>query len=473
MRLLQLGLTPSTDAEIVKSTEMVTRLPQGNNVNTWWGAGWFSLLRESFTGAWQRSVTASVDTVLSHSTAWSCITLIANDIAKAGVGLVQEDESGICNPATNPAYTPVLTRPNHYQNRIQFIKSWMISKLLRGNAYILKERDQRGVVVALYPLDPTRVQVLVAPDGEVFYQLQCDALSGITQVGVAVPAIEIIHDIYFAPFHPLVGVSPIYACGMAVMQGLRIIDNTSKLMENGSQPGGVLTAPQSISDVVAKRIQEHWDNNFSGSSNVGKVAVLGDGLKFERMAMSAVDAQVIEQLKWGDEKICSAYHVPPYMVGVGTAPKYDNIEALNQQYYSQCLQILIEELELCLEEGLKITAPLGVEFNLDALLRMDSATKMKTATEGVGGGIFTPNDGRRMFNKKPLKGGDTVYLQQQDYSIEALAARDSANPAPSTNDRRSPAAPPAAAPEPAKAKRAGGRGTSAHLIQGFREGLAA
>jgi phage portal protein BeeE len=30
-----------------------------------------------------------------------------------------------------------------------------------------------------------------------------------------VPASEIIHDTYITPFHPLIGLSPIYACGLS------------------------------------------------------------------------------------------------------------------------------------------------------------------------------------------------------------------------------------------------------------------
>jgi hypothetical protein len=87
-------------------------------------------------------------------------------------------------------------------------------------------------------------------------------------------------------------------------------------------------------------------------------------------------------LKWDDEKICATFHVPPYMVGVGAMPTYNNIEALNQQYYSQCLQVLIESLELCLNEGLELTPGLGVEMDLDGLLRMDSAAEDGVRDQG-------------------------------------------------------------------------------------------
>jgi hypothetical protein len=52
------------------------------------------------------------------------------------------------------------------------------------------------------------------------------------------------------------------------------------------------------------------------------------------------------------------------MVGIGQPPTYNNIEALNQAYYSQCLQSLIESIELLLDEGLELPKPLGTEFEL-------------------------------------------------------------------------------------------------------------
>lgn len=415
------------------------------------GSGWYPFVREMFGGAWQRNVTGDLTDVVGHSTLWACVTLIASDISKGEFRLVKTVGEGLTAPTTSPAFSPVLAKPNHYQNRIVFYTCWLLSKLLRGNTYVLKARDARNVVTALYVLDPARVTVLVSPAGEVFYQLAQDNLADLP-ASITVPAEEIIHDIMVPLYHPLVGVSPLYACGGPTLQGLKIQQQSSKLFASGSQLSGVLTAPGTIPPDTAERVRVWWENNYAGERNIGKVAVLGDGLKFEPMTMTAVDAQLIDQLKWSDEKICSVYHVPPYMVGVGQLPTYTNGELGNQQYYSQCLQALIEAIELCLEEGLgTTTTDYAIEYDLDALLRMDSATKMKTATDGVKGGIYTPNDARAIFNKQPLKGGDTVYLQQQDYSIAALAERDKNGPPASalTTPAPAPAALPAAsAPRP-------------------------
>ena len=65
----------------------------------------------------------------------------------------------------------MLRKPNGVQTHYQFVEQWAISKLLTGNAYLFKVRDERGLVRELYVLDPRRVQPLVATDGSVYYQL--------------------------------------------------------------------------------------------------------------------------------------------------------------------------------------------------------------------------------------------------------------------------------------------------------------
>lgn len=394
--------------------------------------GWWPIIREASSGAWQRNEEITVDTVLTYGAVFACVTLIASDISKMRLRLVALDSDGIWNEVDNPAYTPVLRRPNRFQNRIQFVESWINSKLVHGNTYALKQRDARNVVTALYPLDPIRTRPLVAPDGAVYYALKRDALSQLDD-DVIVPSSEIIHDRFNCLFHPLVGLSPIFAAGLAALQGVKIQNNSTVFFANGSQPGGVLTAPGAISQATADRVKEQWEAEFGGANNIGKVAVLGDGLKYEAMMMKFVDAQLIEQLKWTGENICTCFHVPSYMVGIGAPPNYNNIEALNQQYYSQGLQVLIESMELCLDEGLELKKPFGTEFDLDDLLRMDSATMMSTIKEGVGSAVMTPNEGRKKLNLPPKEGGNTPYLQQQNYSIAALNRRDTKAPAPDTS----------------------------------------
>lgn len=391
--------------------------------------GWFPIIREPFAGAWQRNQELTADTVLAFHAVYSCVTLIAADIGKLRLKLVEHLDSDVWRETTSAAFTPVLRKPNRYQNHIQFKEWWMSSKLITGNTYALKERDARGVTSALYLLDPTRVTPLVAPDGSVFYQLRADNLSGLTDDVTIVPASEILHDRMNCLFHPLVGLSPLFAAGLGAAHGLKIQENSAAFFESGSVPAGVLTAPGEIDDETARTLKERWDEYREGRG----VAVLGDGLKYEPLRMTAVDAQLIEQLKYTAEVVCSVFHVPPYMVGVGPMPTYNNIEALNQQYYSQCLQSLIESFELVLDEGLGLDSTkdgktLGTELDLEGLLRMDTTARFKAHTEAIGGGWLAPNEARRKEDLPPVKGGDTPYMQQQNYALAALAERDANDP---------------------------------------------
>ena len=403
----------------------ITHLPASN-------AGWWPVIRESFAGAWQRGITVPVEDAMAHPTYWACVTLIAGYIAKIRPRLMEEKGGIDIEVERQSPYAPVLDTPNHYQNRIQFFTFWMLSKLMRGNAYALKQRDNRGIVTALYLLDPLRVRPLVSPMGDVYYACQQDLLADITEATIVIPAREIIHDIGFAPYHPLCGFSPVYACGHAAVQGLTIVNNATRHFKNGSQLGGILVAPGQISADTAQRLEKYWAENYSGEQNAGKVAVLGDGLKFEKQqVLSAVDSQLIDQLKWGDEKICAVHHVPGYMVGVGPLPSYNNVEALGQQFYGQCLQFYFEALELCLTKGLEVDdVGYEVEFDIEELDRMDSVQRMDVATKGIIGGVFKPNEARAKFNLPPVDGGDQVYLQKQNWPLNILGSDNTPPPAP-------------------------------------------
>ncbi|EKL2128332.1 phage portal protein, partial [Escherichia coli] len=153
-------------------------------------------------------------------------------------------------------------------------------------------------------------------------------------------------------------------------------------------------------------------------------AILSNGAKYNPTTFSPVDAQTVEQLKMTAEIVCSVFRVPAYKIGVGQPPSSDNVEALEQQYYSQCLQTLIESIELLLDEALETGENESTEFDVTTLLRMDSERRMKTLGDAVKNTLLTPNEARKRENLPPLAGGDALYLQQQNYSLEALSRRD-------------------------------------------------
>jgi len=446
----------------------------------WWPGGGL----ESFSGAWQTNVIAApTTTLLSFSPVYACVTGISQDIAKMRVKL-SRNEDGIWEEITEPhgnstesAVIPLLQNPNPYQDRVKFFESWMLSKLMYGNAYILKHR-RGGVITAMHVLHPGCVKPLIAENGDVYYELQRDDLSGIHESTLqklnerygrlAIPASEIIHDRMNCLWHKLVGISPLYACNSSATLGGTILNNSTKFFANASRPGGHLTAPGAISDETASRLKTTFEANFGGD-NIGKLLVTGDGLTFEAFdPFDAQKAQTKEQIDAAVQDVARAFRYPIWKLS-DKAPPYTKPNEAQTMYYTDCLAPHIIAIEECLDNGLGLPiGEVGTEFDLDTLMWMDTGALYES--NNAAKGWMKLDEQRRRANLGPLKtGGDTVYLQHQDYSVEALAKRD-AKPDPFANtdangNAKAPDITPAE-PKPAEPARGMDRYAAHRLIRG-------
>lgn len=384
---------------------------------------WSSTIRESYSGAWQQNVEITVDDASMFSPVFACISLISSDISKLSVELQQENQHGIFRRVKNPSYSPVLRRPNHYQTWQQFAETWLLSKLTRGNTYVLLKRGNDRKVRAMYILDPTNVQPLVGSEGDVYYKLSNDKIAGLRD-NVTVPGSEIIHDRFNTIYHPLCGLSPIFAALDSIGKGISIDKQSFEFFSKGATAPGIITVPGAISPENAQEIRDHWKDNYTGR-NAGNVAVLGDGMKFERQGMTAVDAALVDQFKLTAVQVCSVFHVPPYKIGFGEAPSKQDGGMLNQEYYTSCLQALITAMELGLSEGLGLEgSAYRIKINEKDLLRMDRKSLIEALAVATKSGLMKPDEARFDIDLDPVSGGDAVYMQEQNYSLAALAKRD-------------------------------------------------
>lgn len=394
--------------------------------------GWRRIL-EPFTGAWQQNISETRGDLVTYPTLYACLYRISSDIGKLPFMLTNTTPEGITRLAPEPqqAAYAVLKEPNNFQTQGQFREYWMLSKLVQGNTYALKRRDQRGQVVDLYVLDPERVMPMVSEAGEVYYQLYIDPLNTIPSnypaANLIVPASEIIHDRCMCVHNPLIGVPPLAAAYWPALKNMKIMRSATEFFANNAQPGGILTAPAGMSDVDAEAVKQYWATNFTGQ-NSGRIAIIGADMKFTAFAQKSVDSQMVEQMRYSDEQICQPFGIPPFKVGIGSIPSGLGVDGLNQLYYADALQPHIEHMESLLDKGLRISKPLGVELDIEPLLRMDQAKRADVASKLVGAGIETPNEGRLRFNYGPLEGGDTVYLQQQDFPLDQVRLNKIAQP---------------------------------------------
>lgn len=387
--------------------------------------GWQSLVREPFTGAWQRNMEERPESVLTYPTLYACLNRLNSDIGKLPFVLKIEGADGIWRVDTaNTAFWPVLRKPNAYQTAHQFREAWILSKLIQGNTYVLKGRDDRNVVTRLWVLDPNRVQPMVSDSGDVYYQVDYGFGNNLLPENypgdqLIIPASEIIHDRMNCFHHQLIGVPPLCAANWAAVKNLKILKDSTTFFSNGANPGGILTAPAGMSDEDAQLVKNYWNTEFKGS-NAGNVAVVGADMKFTSFAFKSADNQLVEQMEYSDQQITQPFGIPPFKVGIGSIPAGMKVDDLNQLYYSDALQAHIEAMEALLDEGLGISRPRGIELDLEPLLRMDVGKQAEVETNLVKGEIKTHNEGRSAFNLPPVEGGDTIYKQQQDYPISEI-----------------------------------------------------
>ena len=395
-----------------------------------WGSRWHHLFGgDREPGSWQRGLEVPHDDALRHPAVYGCVTQIAGDIGKLRPCLKQlSGVGGYWSEMTSPAFSPVLGSPNYYQSPQQFLETWLLSKLIHGNTYALKVRDNRNVVIGLWIIDPLRVLPLVTTDGtsQVFYQLQHDNMvPGLDAGSVVVPAREIIHDRNMPIWHPLIGMPPLYAAHIAVATGLAIGASVSRFFRRGVQLSGVLTAPGQIDPDTAKRLEESWDQDMAGDRNAGKIAVLGSNLKFESMQASLVDSQVAELAKLSSTDVCTAYGVPPWKVGLDVALRgIINTQSLQILYLEGCLQRHITGVEQALTVGLNLPAGMKVALDETELLRLDSISLGEYLGGLVQKGILSPNEARAKMGFGPIAGGENAFLQQQNWPLQALASPD-------------------------------------------------
>ena len=264
----------------------------------------------------------------------------------------------------------------------------VLSLLLHGNAYLLKNRDERGVVNQLYVLDPSRVKVLVAPDGSVYYELQPNDLAGIAVSAdppIIGPAREIIHVRINCFFHPLMGISPLYAVAGAVSQAQAIQSSSSAFFANGGRSPFALIAPTKLDPASSARAQAEAAK-FKSSGTM----VLELGMQIVPMPTTAADTQLIAQLGWTEETIAKCFRFPISLLNSAKQPPYANAEA-SQLQYKVCLEPYMTSIANGLSTGLELPLYLKVEFDDTLLIWMDTATRTKAARDAIVAGM-SPNE---------------------------------------------------------------------------------
>ena len=395
-----------------KVTELGGMVIKDFGDGTWYKPNWFQL-----------GGSAPDSSIAFKSTGvFTCVSILAQEIARLRITHYTDPDLNGQNEMYRSDTSRLLRKPNKYQTSSDFFLAMMHSLLMNGNSYSVATRDSRNRVTSLTPLNPLAVQPHIIPDtGEIFYRI---AITDMDIMGFDprdfIPQRDMLHVRLFTPTHPLIGVSPLTACGASVSLGLTIQAEQTRFFQNQSKPSGLLTTPKPLNKEQAKRLSEAWAKGTRGD-NSGKVPVLDNDLKFQQMSLSSAEAQLIEQYGLTKKDIAIVYRVPLYMVGEGES-QFKTAEASQRDFVTRSLGFYIEHIEAALDAFFGFDGRTEfIEFDVErGIMRPEYNARIEGLTKGVQGGIFSPNEARKNEGLPAKEAGDNLFMQRQNVPIDML-----------------------------------------------------
>ena len=244
-------------------------------------------------------VSISQGTAITVSALYAGVMERASSFARCTPSLrtIKDGRSGA--PVVDHPVAKLLKRPNWIQTWFEFAIQMHSAYVLRNNAYAVILRDANGLPQYLLPVNPDNVMVLEAADGSIFYQVNRQGLFqmwALNKLPLAIPAEDVFH-LRGLTFNMLIGVSTIGVARDSIGLAMGLEQQAARFIMNGARPSGVLESSKKISADTAKRLREQWENLRSGIQNVGRTAILEDGLTWKEMQLTSVDLEFIEQRK--------------------------------------------------------------------------------------------------------------------------------------------------------------------------------
>lgn len=348
---------------------------------------------------------------MAEATVHACIVIRSADVARCTPALRKEGDARSSPPVTDHAVAKVFKRPNWIQTWFEFAQQMQAAFLLRKNAYAAILRDGRGRPINLIPINPDAVQVLEASNGQIFYLVnrvglfQMFALAGLP---VAIPAEDMLH-LRGLSFNMLFGVPTIELARDSIGVALGLGQQAARLIGNGARPGGVLQTDKTLSDVAAKRLSAQWERMREGLENVGRTAILEEGLKWNAMQLSSVDQQFIEQRRLSVEEAARWWGVPLYKLSVTGELAKIKVDDAEQVYVNTVVMPDVEAWEQKLVQTFDLDKQ-GLVADLDErkLIRASESVRVNNQRLRIMSGISTQNECRAENGDPPMDGGDVL-----------------------------------------------------------------
>lgn len=343
---------------------------------------------------------------MTYSAVFACVRLLSWSTAMLPLLTYRRRPGRGKDRATDhPAYNLLKESANPEMTAFDFRSTLMSHAVGRGNGYAEIEWSKAGRPLALWPLNPARMDVQ-RTNGQLRYLY---SLSDGTTANL--PAWRVLH-VRGLSGNGITGYSPIRLAMQTIGLGLGTEEYGARLFGNGSKPGGMLKHPGKLSDTAYERLKKSWAADHQGLSNAHRLKILEEGMTFESVGVDPEEAQFLETRKFQINEIARWFNVPPHMIADLDKATFSNIEEQSVGFVVYSLGPWLVNLEqqvaLSLFSATEARS-LFVEHLTDALLRGRTADRYDAYSTAIQNGIMSPNEIRDRENLNPYDGGD-VYL---------------------------------------------------------------
>lgn len=205
------------------------------------------------------------------------------------------------------------------------------------------------------------------------------------------------------------GESPIKLAREAIGLSIVMERHAARLFGRGARPAGLLEHPGKLSESTAAALKASWDSVHSGSDNGAGTAVLEEGMKFNPLTFSSVDAQFLEVWKHQVDEVARAFGVPPSMLFELGRATWGNTAEMGQAFVTYALLPYAKRWEAAIARALFTPEERSThfaEFNFDGFQRANFAQRTEGYSKLINARVLNPNEVRAMENLAPYVGGE-------------------------------------------------------------------
>lgn len=369
-----------------------------------------SAMLDLFGGTTTNSgLTVTQESSLRLSAVYACVRILSETIASLPFKVYRISEGVKYEARDHPLFRVLHDVTNAEQSSFEFRETIVTHLALWGNAYIKKVLNGAGHVVALVPLEPWKI--LVEYDSEKPVGKRKRFTYYATSQTEIYFDYEILH-IKGQSLDGLIGLSPISYARESISLGLAAEQFGANYFGQGTNLGGTLEHPGTLSDEAYTRLKSDMAAKHQGITNSHGYMILEEGMKLSKTVIPPEDSQFIETRKFQLNEIARIFRVPPHMIADLEKATFSNIEYQSIDFVTHTIRPWLVRIEQAVFMQLFTTKEQQsyiAELNVDGLLRGDFKSRMEGYAIGRQNGWLSGNDIRKKENMPPMLDGD-IYL---------------------------------------------------------------